>query len=469
MNAVNMVRFLEVNSLVGARLTSRLLNLCQDLDLNRHNTLNWTSRMLPAKIPFKYPFTMGSWTSAIVEVAVLLLIFAQLLALAPVATPVLSITMAIFAGMPRSLALTPFGYPVTAVVVARALFLIFRSYIVIAPFLLLAVISFLRAIHHYATKKSNPKVDNQCAPVSVNYFPSRECNYACGFCFHTNTSGYILPIDEAKRGLRLLKEAGMRKLNIAGGEPFLHPKFLGELLRYCKEDLDLESVSIISNGSKIREAWLRKYGRYLDILAVSCDSFVQQTNKAIGRGENGQGDGDHVLQVFRIAEWCRKYGIMFKLNTVVNIHNWAEDMSTQIAELAPFRWKVFQCLIVEGENEDETRLRDATKFLISQEQWEVFCEKHKHLPCYVPEDNQTMAGSYLLLDERMRFLDKGDGPMKKSESLLEVGVEKAMQQVAWDKGAFDKRGGIYEWRKPFQAPGGAEGGCGGSDQKELQW
>lgn len=88
----------------------------------------------------------------------------------------------------------------------------------------------------------------------------------------------------------------MRKLNIAGGEPFLHPKFLGELLRYCKEDLDLESVSIISNGSKIREGWLRKYGRYLDILAISCDSFVQETNKAIGRGENGQGDGGHVAQ-----------------------------------------------------------------------------------------------------------------------------------------------------------------------------
>lgn len=23
------------------------------------------------------------------------------------------------------------------------------------------------------------------APVSVNYFPSRKCNYTCGFCFHT--------------------------------------------------------------------------------------------------------------------------------------------------------------------------------------------------------------------------------------------------------------------------------------------
>lgn len=296
------------------------------------------------------------------------------------------------------------------------------------------------------------------APVSVNYFPSRECNYACGFCFHTNTSGYILPLGEAKRGLRLLADAGMRKLNIAGGEPFLHPAFLGEILRYSKDVLGLESASVISNGSKIKEGFLREYGRYLDILAASCDSFVRETNRAIGRGENGgQEDGGHVAQVFRVA-------IMFKLNIVVNTFNWDEDMAAQVVELAPFRWKVFQCLIVEGENEDETRVRDARRFLISQEQWEAFCDRHKHLPCYVPEDNQTMAGSYLLLDERMRFLDKGEGPMKKSDSLLDVGVRKAMQQVTWDKEAFDKRGGVYEWRKP-QVAGGAEGGCGGSKQE----
>jgi radical S-adenosyl methionine domain-containing protein 2 len=49
----------------------------------------------------------------------------------------------------------------------------------------------------------------------------------------------------------LLKEAGMRKLNVAGGVPFLYRKFLAESLRNSKEDLRLESVSIVSNSSKI--------------------------------------------------------------------------------------------------------------------------------------------------------------------------------------------------------------------------
>jgi radical S-adenosyl methionine domain-containing protein 2 len=71
-------------------------------------------------------------------------------------------------------------------------------------------------------------------PVSANYFPSQEFNYKCGFCFHTETSSYILTHDKAPKGLKLLKEAGMRKLNIASGEPFLHPKFLSSRFATAK-------------------------------------------------------------------------------------------------------------------------------------------------------------------------------------------------------------------------------------------
>ena len=45
-------------------------------------------------------------------------------------------------------------------------------------------------------------------PQSVNYHFTRQCNYQCGFCFHTAKTSFVLPIDEAKRGLKLLAEAG---------------------------------------------------------------------------------------------------------------------------------------------------------------------------------------------------------------------------------------------------------------------
>lgn len=281
------------------------------------------------------------------------------------------------------------------------------------------------------------------APVSVNYFPSRLCNYKCGFCFHTETTSFMLDGENTKRGLKLLKEAGMRKLNIAGGEPFLHPKELTMMLQYCKEELGVESISIVSNGSKITEEWMAANAQWLDILAISCDSFDSPTNQKIGRGK----DGKNVERLRNIAAWCRTYNVKFKINTVVNKYNWNEDMVAQIAELAPFRWKVFQCLIVAGENDNPKRKRDATKFLVTDEQWRTFCDRHKHLPCYVPEDNNSMASSYLLLDEYMRFLDKGEGMIKQSESLLDIGVMEAMKQVVWDTKSFVERGGIYDWTK----------------------
>lgn len=115
-------------------------------------------------------------------------------------------------------------------------------------------------------------------PESVNYHFTRQCNYKCGFCFHTAKTSYVLPVDEAKRGLKMLRDAGMEKINFSGGEPFLHKrgKFLGELVKYCKEEISVPSVSIISNGSLITEKWMGEFGAYVDILGVSCDSFNEE-------------------------------------------------------------------------------------------------------------------------------------------------------------------------------------------------
>ena len=55
------------------------------------------------------------------------------------------------------------------------------------------------------------------------------------------------------------------------------------MVKFCKEELNLESVSIVNNGSKVTEKWMSEYAYYLDIMAVSCDSFDGETNKRIGR------------------------------------------------------------------------------------------------------------------------------------------------------------------------------------------
>lgn len=73
----------------------------------------------------------------------------------------------------------------------------------------------------------------------------------------------------------------MEKINFSGGEPFIvnRGRHLGEMVKFCKMVLKLPSVSIISNGSLITEKWFQNYGQYVDIMAVSCDSFNEETNQ----------------------------------------------------------------------------------------------------------------------------------------------------------------------------------------------
>lgn len=78
-------------------------------------------------------------------------------------------------------------------------------------------------------------------------------------------------------------------------------------------------------------------GDYLDILAISCDSFDEDTNQLIGRA---QGKKSHLENLYKIRRWCANYKVAFKINTVVNTFNVDEDMRDNIKMLDPVRWKV---------------------------------------------------------------------------------------------------------------------------------
>ncbi|CAJ0947550.1 unnamed protein product [Ranitomeya imitator] len=364
-----------------------------------------------------------------------------------------------------------------------------------------------------SSKINAPQSSGRVKPVSVNYHFTRQCNYKCGFCFHTAKTSFVLPIEEAKKGLSMLKDADrtrttlqvavlmrhiseekhmqrtcvdnacvkkkrcvvyafamrcalhrrrrakqrkcerMEKINFSGGEPFLQERgnFLGKLVEYCKKELQLPSVSVVSNGSQITEKWFKSYGEHLDILAVSCDSFNEEVNKLIGRG---QGNKNHVEKLMKIRQWCCDYNVAFKINSVINSYNVEDDMRDEIIMISPVRWKVFQCLIIDGENSGEEALRQAEKFVISDEEFKGFLNRHKDIKCLVPESNQQMRDSYLILDEYMRFLDCRNGRKDPSKSILDVGVENAiMVNLAcakfsgFDEKMFFKRGGKYVWSK----------------------
>jgi radical S-adenosyl methionine domain-containing protein 2 len=316
--------------------------------------------------------------------------------------------------------------------------------------------------------------------VAVNYHFTRQCNFACGFCFHTAKTSHVESLENAFRIIRELREAGAEKINFAGGEPFLpnYKNMLGEMVKYAKMDCGYQSVSIISNGHFIKQTFFENYANYLDILGVSCDSQYDEVNKKIGRGKGGQAD-----QVIKVATWCKEYGVKFKLNTVVNAYNKDEDMTSFVSRVNPMRWKVFQVLKLEGENSGEGAKRNISDFLISDNEFQKFVALHssnefiRSSNIMKVEDNSAMKSSYILVDEYGRFLDSSTGGKVPTQSMLEVGVAKAFEQLissdggGYDNVAFYDRDGDYngqtEWSKNSPSSCDSCGGASSSSGRDV--
>lgn len=66
---------------------------------------------------------------------------------------------------------------------------------------------------------------------------------------------------------------------------------------------------------------------------------------------------------------------------------------------------MFQVLLLDSENTgpDSNSLRDARHLTVTKEQYQAFLDRHKAQESLVPEDNDAMKDSYLLIDENMWY------------------------------------------------------------------
>ena len=124
-----------------------------------------------------------------------------------------------------------------------------------------------------------------------------------------------------------------------------------------------------------------------------------------------------------------------------NLH---EDLSGFIIEARPERWKLLPVLPVAGQ--DSSRVGD---HLVSAEEFWGYVENNRSVEelgiTVVPEDNDLMTGSYVMVDPAGRFFDNAAGTHTYSRPILEVGVGQALMDVSVDGGKFLSRSGMYAW------------------------
>lgn len=274
-------------------------------------------------------------------------------------------------------------------------------------------------------------------PISVNIALTNKCNYRCRFCFgHLHGWDHHFSYDRVLEIPKLLKKSGCEKITFEGGEPFLSP-YLPPLL--CESKKVGLITCVVTNGSFVSREQLLLLDPYIDWIGISIDSKQDEVEKWLGRGGKR-----HTEMVKRIASFCHDFGICLKVNTVVTSVNYHEDLTDLIIELEPDRWKAFQVLRVKGENE-----MDFDSVEISDDQFQEFIDLNSKVQEsgieFVPEFNHDMEGSYIMILPDGCFFNNIEGSHVVGEnSIFDVGVEKALEQVEWKEEIFLSRGGLYD-------------------------
>lgn len=270
---------------------------------------------------------------------------------------------------------------------------------------------------------------------AANFHLVKPCNMRCAFCYATFEDLHVgrpLALAEVRKVIDRLAEGGVQKVNFAGGEPLLF-KALPEAIRYAHESG--MATSIITNGSLLTTAWMASVQGVLGWIGVSVDSLHPETNARIGRVSRLQPD------YLALAQEIRGMGFRFKVNTVVNRHNQGESMQDFIDTVQPERWKIFEALRVEGQNDAQFEA-----IRPSVEGFAGFVARHRH-PAMVVEDNHAMTGSYLMIDPRGRLFDNTQGHHTYSRSLIEHPLEACLEDVTVYRERFLARGGVYDWQR----------------------
>jgi radical S-adenosyl methionine domain-containing protein 2 len=273
----------------------------------------------------------------------------------------------------------------------------------------------------------------------VNLHVTERCNYSCSFCFgkwpaEQQTAELFRDATKARAVIETVFYATRKTLepgdvnirfNFAGGEPGLL-NTLPELVEYCRS-LGAR-VSFVSNGLVLQRLGIAWTLAQIDIVGISIDSVVPDTNRRIGRMRRDGKMLDLTFLASCFAQLQSDGGPETKVNTVVSSHNYDEDLSTAIRMLNPHKWKIFQALPVYD-----------TDSVVTRNQYKDFLARHQEFSdIIVSEDNEEMTGSYIMIDPLGRFFWRDPAcrhGYRYSVPILEIGARRAFDQIpiSWEK------------------------------------
>lgn len=179
--------------------------------------------------------------------------------------------------------------------------------------------------------------------IKVNAHLTEACNYKCRYCFAKFEDHVNLDKNQWKQIIDNVVSSGLvHEINFAGGEPTLLP-YLPELAKYVNSKG--LTCTLITNGSRMDDAWIRENAGLFRSIGISVDSFSDEISAAIGRCDfhgNVQSAERIADLIFKVKFYHPK--VKIKLNTVVNAINKNEVPALFLNrnDLPVDRWKLLK-------------------------------------------------------------------------------------------------------------------------------
>ncbi len=185
---------------------------------------------------------------------------------------------------------------------------------------------------------------------------TEKCNENCEYCFRSLSSINNFTFEEHMKILDGIIGFGTDQITWSGGEALLVPH-APELIKYAKEHGIYNKIT--TNGKLLTPEKIEELKPYIDLVALSIDSFNDDTNKALGRGI------EHRKTVIDRIEHLMEAGVKVDINTVVTSKNIADlDDMGEFLRHHPIsgKWKLMTFFPVR-----EKALKNKEKLEISDE------------------------------------------------------------------------------------------------------
>lgn len=202
---------------------------------------------------------------------------------------------------------------------------------------------------------------------------TEKCNLHCKHCFVSSTeSGQTIPFDDVQKILSALRNSGIKKITVTGGEPLLHPQIKEIISLFSENDIE---TAICTNAVLAKDEFVSKFCRDKKVhFNVSLDGFRAESHGRFRGNDNPQLFNNILQNIRSIGENGLLNGILVTPNKYADVIEYREICS--FAKQNGAKYVLFNPLSEFGRGQDSTtigyhgdkltEIRELTKEFIDQ-------------------------------------------------------------------------------------------------------